>query len=90
MISICEINERNVRRVLSEFGINTFSGNGRNLNTLTPMHYVSPHYVRTHIQEGKVISAYWRDGDGNTLINRSFGYYASNPRRKGKFNIGGK
>jgi len=77
--------------MFSEFGRNTFSGKGSNFSTLTPMHYVTPHYVRTHIQDGKVISAYWRDGDGNTSINRSFGYTASNPRNIGSlFKVGGK
>ncbi|MBE6814408.1 MAG: hypothetical protein E7522_03045 [Ruminococcaceae bacterium] len=57
----------------------TFSGKGRPLTTITPMHYVNPHYVRGHFREGKYIQGYWRDGDGNTSIDRNTGYYRRNP-----------
>lgn len=60
--------------------INTFSGRGKMLTTLTPVHYVRPHYVSAYTRrDGTVVGGYWRDGDGNTKIYRSFGYFAGNP-----------
>jgi len=71
-----------------EFGINTFSGRGGKLPTftpsfdLTPMHYVSPHWVSSYTRrDGTFVPGFWRDGDGNTSINRNTGYFARNPRR---------
>lgn len=62
------------------YAINTFSGKGKQFTTLTPAHYVHPHQVSSYVRsDGAVVSGYWRDGDGNTAINRSFGYYARNP-----------
>lgn len=62
------------------YAINTFSGRGKQFTTLTPVHYVRPHPVSSYVRkDGTVVSGYWRDGDGNTSINRSFGYYARNP-----------
>lgn len=62
------------------YAVNTFSGNGRQFTTLTPAHYVTPHSVRPYRRkDGTYVSGFWRDGDGNTDINRSTGYYARNP-----------
>lgn len=45
-----------------------------------PIHYVNPHSVRPYIRnDGTFVSGYWRDGDGNTSINRDTGYFARNP-----------
>lgn len=60
------------------YSINTFSKKGRDISKM-PVHYVNPHWVQSHLREGKFISGYWRDGDGNTAINRSTGYFARNP-----------
>lgn len=62
------------------YAINTFSGRGKQFTTLTPVHYVRPHPVSSYVRkDGTVVSGYWRDGDGNTLIDRSTGYWAHNP-----------
>lgn len=62
------------------YASNTFSHKGRSFNSITPMHYVKPHYVRSYRRkDGTFVSGYWRDGDGNTKINRSTGYFARNP-----------
>ena len=61
------------------YAINTFSHKGKSMDVTYPMHHVSPHYVQSHFRDGKYISAYWRDGDGNTNINTYRGYYAKNP-----------
>lgn len=59
---------------------NTFSGRGKQFTILTPVHYVHPHYVSAYTRsDGTSVAGYWRDGDGNTSIDRSFGYYARNP-----------
>lgn len=47
-------------------------------------HFVKPHYVNGYVREdGTVVEAYFRDGDGNTSINRTEeqggGYLRSNP-----------
>lgn len=60
----------------------TFSGKGKVMATLVPVHHVNPHYVQSHFREGKYISGYWRDGDGNTKVNTYRGYYAKNPGAK--------
>ena len=65
--------------IFQPFAINTFSGKGKKLLTLTPVHHVNPHHVQSHFRDGKFISGYWRDGDGNTAINRDTGYFARNP-----------
>lgn len=61
------------------YAINTFSRNGKAFAAYTPIHYVRPHIVRSHFRNGTFIPEYWRDGDGNTNINRDTGYYARNP-----------
>jgi len=62
------------------FAVNTFSGNGRSFEIITPAHYVHPHPVSSYTRsDGTFVRGYWRDGDGNTQINRSFGYFARNP-----------
>ncbi len=52
------------------------------------MHYVKPHnvkahYVRPHMRNGTYVrgywrNGYWRDGDGDTSIDRDTGYWAGN------------
>ena len=60
------------------FSINTFSGSGRPLNP--PIHYVHPHQVSSYRRsDGTFVRGYWRDGDGNTNIDRSTGYWSHNP-----------
>ena len=62
------------------YAINTFSRTGKQFTTLTPSHYVNPHVVSSYRRkDGTFVAGYWRDGDGNTDINRSTGYYARNP-----------
>ena len=62
------------------YAINTFSHNGKIFTTLTPAHYVNPHTVSSYYRkDGTFVAGYWRDGDGNTSINRDTGYYARNP-----------
>ena len=62
------------------FAVNTFSHNGKEFTTLTPSHYVNPHVVRPYRRkDGTFVAGYWRDGDGNTAINRDTGYFARNP-----------
>ncbi|WP_167511298.1 hypothetical protein [Pseudobutyrivibrio xylanivorans] len=63
-----------------QLAINTFGGKEKNTFYNLPIHHVNPHYVRPHFRQGKYISGYWRDGDGNTSINTYNGYYARNPR----------
>jgi hypothetical protein len=59
--------------------IDTFNGQGIKTYTGIPVHHVSPHYVSEHFRQGKYISGYWRDGDGNIKVNTYQGYYARNP-----------
>lgn len=62
------------------YSINTFSNNGKQFTTMTPVHYVNPHSVSSYRRkDGTFVAGYWRDGDGNTGINRDTGYYARNP-----------
>ena len=62
------------------YAINTFSGRGRQFITLTPAHYVHPHNVSAYMRkDGTAVAGYWRDGDGNTTVNRATGYFARNP-----------
>lgn len=61
------------------YSLNTFSGSGKSFQTAYPVHHVRPHYVQAHFRDGKYISEYWRDGDGNTSVNTYRGYYAKNP-----------
>lgn len=62
------------------YAINTFSKNGKRFTAFTPAHYVSPHNVRPYMRkDGTYVSGFWRDGDGNTDINRSTGYYVNIP-----------
>jgi len=61
------------------YAINTFSGIGPRM--LQPqIHYVHPHAVSSYRRkDGTFVKGYWRDGDGNTKINRATGYFARNP-----------
>lgn len=62
------------------YAVNTFSKSGRQFSTINPAHYVSPHNVKPYRRkDGTFVSGYWRDGDGNTSINRNTGYFARNP-----------
>lgn len=64
------------------FAIHTFSGKGKELGTITLTHHyqhINPHHVRGHFREGKYIPGYWRDGDGDTSVNRGTGYWRRNP-----------
>lgn len=62
------------------YAVNTFSRKGKQFTIVTPAHYVSPHNVQPYRRkDGTFVSGFWRDGDGNTDINRSTGYYARNP-----------
>ena len=62
------------------YAINTFSGRGKQFTTLTPAHYVHPHHVSAYTRsDGTSVAGYWRDGDGNTKVNRATGYFARNP-----------
>jgi hypothetical protein len=62
------------------FAINTFSHNGRSFATLTPAHYVRPHQVSSYTRhDGTFVEGFWRDGDGDTSVNRATGYFARNP-----------
>lgn len=65
--------------MFSEFSRNSFSGNGKNFTTITPVHYVKPHYVKSYFRNGSYIAGFWRDGDGNTCVDRNTGYIATNP-----------
>ncbi|WP_422122401.1 hypothetical protein DHX103_11380 [Planococcus sp. X10-3] len=47
-------------------------------------HFVEPHYVEPYIRaDGTLVEGYYRDGDGNTSVNRTAdqggGYIRSNP-----------
>lgn len=62
------------------YKINTFSRNGKEFTAVTPAHYVHPHNVSSYTRrDGTFVSGYWRDGDGNTKVNRNTGYWAKNP-----------
>lgn len=62
------------------YAINTFSGKGRKFLTHEKIHYVNPHNVSSYVRsDGTFVSGYWRDGDGNTSVNRATGYFAHNP-----------
>lgn len=62
------------------YAINTFSGHGERFDLIYPAHYVHPHRVSSYTRsDGTFVKGYWRDGDGNTLVNRSFGYFSRNP-----------
>lgn len=74
------------------YAINTFSGRGERFTMLTPAHYVHPHHVSAYTRsDGTPVAGYWRDGDGDTGINRSLGYFARNPNASPTvFGKGGK
>ena len=74
------------------YAINTFSHRGKNFEEITPIHYVRPHEVRQYSRrDGTLVSGYWRDGDGDTTINRQTGYYSRNPNAVSQIiRIGGK
>lgn len=62
------------------YAINTFSGNGRQFDKCGSLHYVRPHQVSSYVRkDGTFVKGYYRDGDGNTRIDRLFGYFAHNP-----------
>lgn len=64
------------------YAINTFSGQGRRLGggIGDDMHYVHPHKVSSYVRsDGTIVSGYWRDGDGNTAVNRLIGWRQHNP-----------
>ena len=61
------------------YSSNTFSRRGKSLGIAYAVHHVNPHHVQGHFRDGKYISGYWRDGDGNTKVNTYRGYYANNP-----------
>jgi len=76
------------------YSINTFSGKGKKFTTIgyndnilqtrtgrrKSIHYVNPHNVRPYRRkDGTFVSGYWRDGDGDTSIDRATGYYSRNP-----------
>ncbi|AQQ55137.1 hypothetical protein B0X71_14365 [Planococcus lenghuensis] len=47
-------------------------------------HFVQPHYVDAYIRaDGTMVDGYFRDGDGNTMVDRTIdqggGYIRSNP-----------
>ncbi|WP_038112617.1 hypothetical protein [Tuberibacillus calidus] len=51
---------------------------------LNNTHFVKPHYVHSYIKsDGTLVEGYYRDGDGNTHIDRPLdaggGYMAGNP-----------
>ena len=47
----------------------------------SPIHYVHPHWVSSYTKSnGTFVKGFWRDGDGDTSIDRWFGYFARNPR----------
>ncbi|RHA94676.1 hypothetical protein [Agathobacter rectalis] len=74
------------------YAINTFSHRGKNFEEITPIHYVRPHEVRPYSRrDGTLVSGYWRDGDGDTTINRQTGYYSRNHNAVSQIiRIGGK
>lgn len=50
------------------------------------IHFVHPHDVQGYVKkDGTVVNGYYRDGDGDTSVNRNVsqggGYYQSNPDR---------
>ena len=61
------------------YSINTFSEKGKSMITTVPIHPVNAHHVQGHFRNGKYISGFWRDGDGNTKVNTYRGYFAKNP-----------
>lgn len=78
-----------------QYRINTFSGRGKLFSNIdvdvdlkelmkgSRQHYVSPHMVRDYQRrDGTFVAGYWRDGDGNTDINRGYGYFRRNPGEK--------
>ena len=60
----------------------TFTGKTSNFFSPTqssPMHYVHPHFVSAYARkDGTFVNGFLRDGDGNTGINRAFGYFSRN------------
>ena len=68
-----------------EYAGNTFSKQGLpfpQFSSFTPMkseHYVHPHDVSSYTKkDGTFVKGFWRDGDGNTDVNRDIGYFAGN------------
>jgi hypothetical protein len=48
------------------------------------IHFVNPHYVEGYVRkDGTIVEGYFRDGDGDTSINRTIeqggGYFRTNP-----------
>lgn len=62
------------------YAIRTVNKFGLSFDEFAPAHYVHPHWVSSYTRsDGTHVSGYWRDGDGDTSINRAFGYFAKNP-----------
>lgn len=58
-------------------GDTSYAGSG---SMLKPTHYVNPHWVNSYVKrDGTLVRGYWRDGDGDTTIDRAIGYFAGNP-----------
>lgn len=58
-------------------GETSYVGSG---SMLKPTHYVNPHWVNSYVKrDGTFVRGFWRDGDGDTSINRTIGYFAGNP-----------
>ncbi len=62
-----------------EFSVNTFSKLGKSMNINNHIHYVHPHSVKAHYRGGQFIQGYWRDGDGNSRVDRATGWTQANP-----------
>ncbi|MCL7748751.1 hypothetical protein [Halalkalibacter alkaliphilus] len=57
------------------------------------LQFVEPHYVMSYTRnDGTHVEGYWRDGDGNTSVDRSFedggGYLRSTPDGDPSTNLG--
>ena len=62
------------------YAVNTFSKSAKQFTIITPAHYVRPHEVRPYRRkDGTFVSGCWRDGDGDSTINRDTGYFARKP-----------
>lgn len=58
------------------YAINTFSHRGKQFKT---EHFISANHVSSYIRkDGTFVKGYWRDGDGDTSINRDGGYFSRN------------
>ena len=71
--------------VYQEFAGNTFSKTGApfprftSFSPMKPVHYVHTHEVSSYTKkDGTFVKGFWRDGDGDTGVNRDIGYFAGN------------